>query len=220
MRTLFEQRKIRAIGVNNFSKAQIKRFRNVAPPHVVQPPFNLFEREIEAELLPYCKQTRLTTLASVPRVGDLRPVPVGDRKPQSAARPEQDRRRPGATRHSNEIESSKTSVAWTRPRSRSAHAVHVAQQSTAAARWTASAPDIGISALACRSRIAEPRPAAGTSGGARRKAFELEGRGVAVSLALSSVPHCPFGSKGQPLDLDISLGSAASAKRSFLPAAT
>jgi hypothetical protein len=38
MRTLFEQGKIRAIGVSNFSVGQMERFRRVAPLHVVQPP--------------------------------------------------------------------------------------------------------------------------------------------------------------------------------------
>ena len=59
---LFDQGKIRAIGVSNFSVAQIERFRRVAKLHVVQPPYNLFEREIEAELLPYCRNTNLATL--------------------------------------------------------------------------------------------------------------------------------------------------------------
>ena len=62
MQTLFDQRKIRVIGVSNFSVAQIKRFRRVAQLHVVQPPYNLFEREIEAELLPYCLRSGLATL--------------------------------------------------------------------------------------------------------------------------------------------------------------
>jgi aryl-alcohol dehydrogenase-like predicted oxidoreductase len=62
MQTLFDQGKIRAIGVSNFSVAQIERFRRVAKLHVVQPPYNLFEREIEAELLPYCRQSGLATL--------------------------------------------------------------------------------------------------------------------------------------------------------------
>src|SRR5882757_2504787 len=47
MRTLFDQGKIRAIGVSNFSVEQMKRFRRVAPLHVLQSPYNLFEREIE-----------------------------------------------------------------------------------------------------------------------------------------------------------------------------
>jgi aryl-alcohol dehydrogenase-like predicted oxidoreductase len=62
VQTLFDQGKIHAIGVSNFSVAQIKRFRRVAKLHVVQPPYNLFEREIEAELLPYCQQSGLATL--------------------------------------------------------------------------------------------------------------------------------------------------------------
>jgi aryl-alcohol dehydrogenase-like predicted oxidoreductase len=62
MQTLFEQGKIRAIGVSNFSVAQIERFRRVAQLHVVQPPYNLFEREIEADLLPYCRKLDLATL--------------------------------------------------------------------------------------------------------------------------------------------------------------
>jgi aryl-alcohol dehydrogenase-like predicted oxidoreductase len=62
MQTLFDDGKIRAIGVSNFSVAQIERFRRIAQLHVVQPPYNLFEREIEADLLPYCLQSGLATL--------------------------------------------------------------------------------------------------------------------------------------------------------------
>jgi aryl-alcohol dehydrogenase-like predicted oxidoreductase len=62
MQTLFEEGKIRAIGVSNFSAGQIERFRRVAKLHTVQPPYNLFEREIEAELLPYCRRSNLATL--------------------------------------------------------------------------------------------------------------------------------------------------------------
>jgi aryl-alcohol dehydrogenase-like predicted oxidoreductase len=54
MLTLFKQGKIRAIGVSNFSVDQMERFRRVAPLHVLQPPYNLFERGVEADLLPYC----------------------------------------------------------------------------------------------------------------------------------------------------------------------
>ncbi len=62
MQTLFDEGKIRAIGVSNFSVAQIERFRRVAKLHVVQPPYNLFERAIESELLPYCRQSGLARL--------------------------------------------------------------------------------------------------------------------------------------------------------------
>jgi aryl-alcohol dehydrogenase-like predicted oxidoreductase len=61
MHTLFEQGKIRAIGVSNFSVTQMERFRNVAPLHVLQPPYNLFERSIEADVLPYCRKNSIAT---------------------------------------------------------------------------------------------------------------------------------------------------------------
>src|SRR5262245_57757756 len=61
MRTLFEQGKIRAIGVSNFSVGQMERFRRVAPLHVLQPPYNLFERGIEADILPYCQKNKIST---------------------------------------------------------------------------------------------------------------------------------------------------------------
>jgi aryl-alcohol dehydrogenase-like predicted oxidoreductase len=59
MRTLFEQGKIGAIGVSNFSVAQMELFRRVAPIHVLQPPYNLFERGIDAEVLPYCRKNNI-----------------------------------------------------------------------------------------------------------------------------------------------------------------
>jgi aryl-alcohol dehydrogenase-like predicted oxidoreductase len=62
MLTLYKQGKIRAIGVSNFSVGQMERFRRIAPLHVLQPPYNLFERGIEADLLPYCRKNRIAML--------------------------------------------------------------------------------------------------------------------------------------------------------------
>jgi aryl-alcohol dehydrogenase-like predicted oxidoreductase len=62
MRELYEQGKIRAIGVSNFSLAQLQAFRRVAPLHVLQSPYNMFERSIEAEILPYCLANDIATL--------------------------------------------------------------------------------------------------------------------------------------------------------------
>jgi aryl-alcohol dehydrogenase-like predicted oxidoreductase len=55
--------KIRAIGVSNYSPAQMDAFRAVAKLDAVQPPYNLFEREIEADVLPYAKGVGLTVLS-------------------------------------------------------------------------------------------------------------------------------------------------------------
>src|ERR1700729_1045683 len=62
MLKLFFQGKIRAIGVSNFSVAQMNAFLKAAPLHVVQPPYNLFERAIEKDILPYCRAHGIATL--------------------------------------------------------------------------------------------------------------------------------------------------------------
>src|ERR1700741_1156903 len=59
MSALFKQGKIRPIGVRNLPVGQMERFRRVAPLHVLQPPYNLFERGIEANLLPYCRENKI-----------------------------------------------------------------------------------------------------------------------------------------------------------------
>lgn len=61
MRSLYEQGKIRAVGVSNFSVTQMERFRQVAPLHVLESPYNLFERDIEAEILPYSRANNIVT---------------------------------------------------------------------------------------------------------------------------------------------------------------
>lgn len=63
LRELYEQGKIRAIGVSNCSPEQARQFKAAAPLHTIQPPYNLFEREIERDVLPYALNHNITTLA-------------------------------------------------------------------------------------------------------------------------------------------------------------
>ena len=62
MGRFYEEGKIRAIGVSNFSPEAIDRFRAVAPLHTVQPPYNIFERGIENDVLPYTREYNISTL--------------------------------------------------------------------------------------------------------------------------------------------------------------
>ena len=60
---LLREGKIRAIGVSNYSAAQMAAFREAAPIHAVQPPYNLFERDAEREVIPYAQRHDITVLA-------------------------------------------------------------------------------------------------------------------------------------------------------------
>lgn len=62
LETFRKEGKIRAIGVSNFSPAQMDTFRSACRLDAVQPPYNLFEREMEADVLPYAKDSGLTLL--------------------------------------------------------------------------------------------------------------------------------------------------------------
>jgi myo-inositol catabolism protein IolS len=60
---LKDQDKIRAIGVSNFSQAQLEEAMTYGRIDSLQPPYSLFWRGVEAELLPYCVEHNLTILA-------------------------------------------------------------------------------------------------------------------------------------------------------------
>ena len=63
---LLKAGKIRAIGVSNFSTAQMDAFRKIAPLHADQPPYNLFERDAESDVLPYTVRNKMIALAYGP----------------------------------------------------------------------------------------------------------------------------------------------------------
>ncbi len=62
MQMLYDAGKIRAIGVSNFSPAQMNEFATFSKLRTVQPPYNLFERAAERDILPYDMAHSLTTL--------------------------------------------------------------------------------------------------------------------------------------------------------------
>ncbi|MEC9492062.1 aldo/keto reductase [Flexistipes sp.] len=59
---LVEKGKIRAIGVSNYSTEQMDEFRKTAPIHTSQPPYNMFERQIEDDILPYCLENNIVPI--------------------------------------------------------------------------------------------------------------------------------------------------------------
>lgn len=63
LNALKEQGKIRAIGVSNFSRAQLAEAQQYGQIDSVQPPYSLFWRQAEKELIPYCVENNISVLA-------------------------------------------------------------------------------------------------------------------------------------------------------------
>jgi aryl-alcohol dehydrogenase-like predicted oxidoreductase len=58
--------KTRYIGVSNYTGAQLEQAYQVAPFHSDQPGYNLFDRHIEADVLPACREHGIGVLAHSP----------------------------------------------------------------------------------------------------------------------------------------------------------
>lgn len=54
--------KILAVAVSNYTPEQMSVFRQAVPLHFAQPPYNLFERGIEHDVMPYCKKHGISLL--------------------------------------------------------------------------------------------------------------------------------------------------------------
>jgi len=63
--------KVRHIGVSNFSVEQMERLNAIAPVETLQPPYNMLNRGIEAEILPYCDKNDIGVIAYSPMASGL-----------------------------------------------------------------------------------------------------------------------------------------------------
>ncbi len=63
---LKKQGKIRAIGVSNFSRKELEEAANYGRIDSLQPPYSLFWRQTEKELIPYCQEHQISLLAYSP----------------------------------------------------------------------------------------------------------------------------------------------------------
>ncbi len=69
MEDLADQGKIKQIGVSNFSLSQLKEAQAVLKKHRIvsnQVEYNLFDRSIEKDLLPYCEKEKISIIAYSP----------------------------------------------------------------------------------------------------------------------------------------------------------
>ncbi|MFM7903621.1 MAG: aldo/keto reductase, partial [Microcystis sp.] len=60
------QGKIRAIGVSNFSRSQLEEAGQYGRIESIQPPYSLFWRSVEKEIMPYCLENNISILAYSP----------------------------------------------------------------------------------------------------------------------------------------------------------
>jgi hypothetical protein len=56
LQELVDEGKVRHVGVSNFDAAQMAEFAETRPVETLQPPYDLFRRSIEDEILPYCRE--------------------------------------------------------------------------------------------------------------------------------------------------------------------
>jgi aryl-alcohol dehydrogenase-like predicted oxidoreductase len=66
LNALKQQGKIRAIGVSNFSREQLAEAMQYGRIDSLQPPYNLFWRGVEQDLMPYCVEQNISILAYSP----------------------------------------------------------------------------------------------------------------------------------------------------------
>jgi aryl-alcohol dehydrogenase-like predicted oxidoreductase len=63
---LVAEGKIRHVGVSNFDARQIDEFSRTAPVETLQPPYHLFRREVETNVLPYAREHDIGVLVYGP----------------------------------------------------------------------------------------------------------------------------------------------------------
>jgi aryl-alcohol dehydrogenase-like predicted oxidoreductase len=63
---LKEQGLVSHIGVSNFDVQQMRRIQQIAPVETVQPPYNLIERDVEREILPFAESQGIGVIVYSP----------------------------------------------------------------------------------------------------------------------------------------------------------
>jgi aryl-alcohol dehydrogenase-like predicted oxidoreductase len=71
LRELIDEGKIRHAGVSNYTVNQMREFERTRPVETLQPPYHLFQRGIEKEILPYTRKHNIGVLAYSPLASGL-----------------------------------------------------------------------------------------------------------------------------------------------------
>ncbi|MEH2154374.1 aldo/keto reductase [Nostoc sp.] len=68
---LKDEGKVRYIGVSNFNVEQLKRIQEIAPVTSLQPPYSLVKRNVDKEILPFCKENNIGVIVYSPMQSGL-----------------------------------------------------------------------------------------------------------------------------------------------------
>jgi len=71
MARLQKEGKVRWIGVSNFDAVELQRANEIARVTSLQPPYSLIRREIESEVLPYCRSNNIGVIVYSPMASGL-----------------------------------------------------------------------------------------------------------------------------------------------------
>jgi aryl-alcohol dehydrogenase-like predicted oxidoreductase len=71
MAQLKKEGKVRWIGVSNFDVDELRRAQVIAPITSLQPPYSLVRREVEQDILPYCRANELGVIVYSPMASGL-----------------------------------------------------------------------------------------------------------------------------------------------------
>lgn len=71
LKELLDQGLTRSIGLSNVSLEQLKQAQTIVPVSAVQPHYNMLQREIELDLVPYCTEQRISLMVYWPLMKGL-----------------------------------------------------------------------------------------------------------------------------------------------------
>ncbi len=71
MAELKAEGKVRYIGVSNFDVGQMERAREIAPIDSLQPPYSMLSRDVEDEILPFCREHGIAVIVYSPMKSGL-----------------------------------------------------------------------------------------------------------------------------------------------------
>lgn len=142
LRELLDSGKVRHIGVSNFTPGEMEALSRTVPVETLQPPYHMFRRDIEAEILPYVTEHDIGVLIYSPLAHGLLSGRLGEEFDDGDWRASSDLFRGDAYRRNLEV------VGTLKRFARDELGLTVAQLALA---WTIASPSVQVAIIGTRS---------------------------------------------------------------------